>query len=108
MGNLSIYQQVKAAGCEWTARDATLCVKSTTIARKILGTYLFQDAILVRTDADGTVWLDVLWAYDPWWTTHRDQARCAWVGGCVAPGTARVRDRLYCEPHERQLAARPP
>ena len=70
MENLSLYQELKAAGCEMDSHESDLYVKATPEARTILARHPIQalQADSFVSQADGHVWLDVPFAFDPFWT----------------------------------------
>ena len=71
----TIYELLRDAGCEIDSHQADLYVKATPKALEVLANYndrhesncykltisLFPSAI------DGTNWIEIAFAYDPWW-----------------------------------------
>lgn len=66
MSNNTLYDQLKAAGCELDSHESDLYVRATPEAKAIIeqegscyGKFVNQK--------DGKVWFEVSFAYDPWW-----------------------------------------
>lgn len=67
----SPYHKLKVAGCTLDHHESDLYVKATEKARRILhasgwGYEMFRSA---KTPA-GELWLEVPFAYSPWWEKH--------------------------------------
>jgi hypothetical protein len=74
---MSLYQELKSAGCTLDSHESDLYVLDTKLARSILERYT-----LARTSArvfvsalDGELWVEIPFAYEPWWTSRNRKGR---------------------------------
>ena len=67
----TIYSALKAANCEIDSHESDLYVRDTETARTILVDWVRAGRVLsfstFRCNRDGTSWLDIPFAYDPYW-----------------------------------------
>lgn len=69
MKTLSLYQRMKAAGVDLSSHESDLYVESTETSRAILADFPLQksNAMGFRNQIDGKAWIDIPFAYDPFW-----------------------------------------
>jgi hypothetical protein len=62
------YQTLKDAGCTIDHHESDLYVKATDEAVKIVkeSGWTYE---MFTNQVDGDLWLDVAFAYEPWWTS---------------------------------------
>ena len=62
----TIYQALKDAGVETDNHESDLYAKDTDVSREIMKEYphTFSGFLNQR---DGQMWLDIPFAFDPWW-----------------------------------------
>lgn len=72
----SLYDELRAAGCEIASHESDLYVKATTLAREIIrrrvdgGCIASRNATLFRSDNprdNGALFFDCPFAFDPYW-----------------------------------------
>lgn len=63
----SIYQRLQAIGAEMDSHESDLYVRWTPDVGAILKTYEFRTNCQGFTGRDGKPWVDIPFAYDPWW-----------------------------------------
>lgn len=63
---MTLYEQLHAAGCQIDSHASDLYVMSTPRAREIVRASGWQRSFFV-SDIDGKVWIEVPFAFDPWW-----------------------------------------
>ena len=84
---MTIYDEMKAAGVEMDSHESDLYVKNTPEAREIVAGYEYKSNVTGFTSQiDGAHWLDIPFAYDPWWTRAAETV-ATWAKG-VSNGTA--------------------
>lgn len=73
----SLYAQLKAAGCAIDNHESDLYVRDSETARRIIkavndagreGNLGQRWATSAFRGTDGHVWIDIPFAYDPWWS----------------------------------------
>lgn len=66
---MSLYRELKAAGCEVDSHYSDLYVKSTSEAWRILKANVSSHARVstFKNNIDGQVWIDVPFAFEPYW-----------------------------------------
>jgi hypothetical protein len=62
----SLYDDLRAAGCELDNHESDLYVKDTAEARAILARHQ-RSGKRFTSQIDGRLWLDVPFAFAPWW-----------------------------------------
>ena len=62
----TLYAALVAAGCEIDNHESDLYVQDTTFARDVLATF-HVNASRFRSQVDGKMWLDIPFAFQPWW-----------------------------------------
>ena len=72
---LSIYQQLKAAGCAIDSHESDLYVEDTETARKIIeqarkGGHPVSPSRFVN-QITKTIWIDLPFCFDPWWEARQ-------------------------------------
>jgi hypothetical protein len=71
MPSSSLYKDLKAAGCELDSHESDLYVKATPEALAILaewgGNHGRHSAEFFRHQVTGETWIDIPFAFDPWW-----------------------------------------
>ena len=74
MTRQSIFQAMKKAGCTYCSHESDLYVEDSRIARHILGQYPTERANsrTFVSKIDGNLWIDIPFAYDPWWHPKKD------------------------------------
>ncbi len=63
---MTLYEDLKAAGCQLDSHESDLYIRATDTAKRILRAHNRQ-ASLFRSELDGKLWFDVPFAYDPFW-----------------------------------------
>jgi hypothetical protein len=65
---MSLYETLKAAGCEVDNHESDLHVKATATATLILKRFPeWRGVSSFCSRLDGALWYDVPFAYQPWW-----------------------------------------
>jgi hypothetical protein len=69
----TIYEVLRAEGIPIDHHSSDLYVKVTEQSRQIVNAYYHRGDIksmaTFKSDIDGSMWFDIPFAYDPWWTT---------------------------------------
>ena len=70
---LSIYERAKAAGIPMDSHESNLYLKDTPEARRILQEWREESGrdgfvTYFHGNIDGAQWMDIAFAYDPFWT----------------------------------------
>ncbi len=73
MSEKSLYEDAVEAGLDYDSHESDLYVLDTPEARVLVEKHGFYFEAFVST-ADGRRWIDVPFAYYPWWST-RQKAR---------------------------------
>ena len=63
---MTLYKDLKVAGCEMDSHESDLYIRATDTARRILSEHN-QPASLFYSERDKSLWFDVPFAYDPFW-----------------------------------------
>lgn len=65
----TLYLSVRAAGIETASHESDLYIPATPEAVAILAGYPLQkaNATRFRNQVDGKIWIDVPFAFDPYW-----------------------------------------
>lgn len=75
----SLYEELKAAGIKMDSHESDLYVLETPAVRGIIAQFPMhaKNATRFRDRRDGKMWIDVPFAYDPWWkkAEARDRRR---------------------------------
>ena len=66
---MTLYDKLQAAGIETDSHESDLYVKDSATAREIIRASRLSFS-LFRSARDGTHWLDVPFAYAPFWRTR--------------------------------------
>lgn len=66
MSETSLYQDLKAAGCELDNHESDLYVLADDTALKVLDVHRVRRGMF-RSSVDGAYWYEVPFAFDPWW-----------------------------------------
>lgn len=66
---MSIYEKLLAAGCTMDNHESDLYVKATMKACAM--TKGQPGRSFFRSQTDGTLWIEIPFAYDPFWPGHR-------------------------------------
>ncbi len=76
---MSIYTEMKAAGVEIDNHCSDMYVPDNATTREIVKGYEYKcNVIRFISDIDGTPWLNIPFAYDPWWSDAEKQVE-AWA-----------------------------
>ena len=62
---MTLYETLKAAGCEIDSHKSDLYVRDTPKALEILKEYGREKDSRFRSQLDGSIWIDVPFHYDP-------------------------------------------
>jgi hypothetical protein len=73
MSQPTIYERLKAAGCEIHNHASDLYVVATPVARRVLMEQQIKYTSF-RGDSDGRAYYEVPFAYDPWWKERQRRA----------------------------------
>jgi hypothetical protein len=66
----SVYRDLLKAGCEIDSHESDLYVRDTPAARTILQ-FHGKSWQAFRSQVDGLIWLDVPFAYEPFWEKRK-------------------------------------
>lgn len=67
----SIYNQMIEAGVEVSSHESDLYVPVNDITNKIISNYKHKhNCTRFANNIDGKLWIDIPFAYDPWWTAR--------------------------------------
>jgi len=70
----TIYAQMLAAGVPTDSHESDLYVKATPEALAIVRRYRWRNLVTSFTHAvDGTRWLEIPFAFDPWWENRANR-----------------------------------
>ena len=64
---MSLYEDLKAAGVETDSHESDLFFPSTEKSRAILDRHPVQKAIAGKCRSEGKPWIEVPFAFDPYW-----------------------------------------
>ncbi len=64
---MSLYKELKAAGIETDNHESDLYVKDSPEAREIVHRHRPEAPRAFRSEVDGEIWLDVPFAFEPFW-----------------------------------------
>lgn len=66
---MSLYTELRDSGTEIDCHESDLYVPRTAENLTILARYPLQrgNAVTFTSQIDGKLWLDIPFAYDPWW-----------------------------------------
>lgn len=70
---MTLYDELKAAGCEMDNHESDLYVLATTETYVILNKHPEAHYTRFYSAIDGRYWLDLPFMYSPWWEHRRDQ-----------------------------------
>ena len=71
MSDKSIYAQMLEAGIEIGNHASDLYVPDNEVTRKIIAGYEFKsNCTTFRNQINGETWVDIPFAYDPWWKSR--------------------------------------
>lgn len=62
----TLYEQLRGAGCDLDNHESDLYVRATPKAREIVRATGHSHSYFVH-QGSGEQWIDVPFAYDPWW-----------------------------------------
>lgn len=73
---MSLYTDLRDAGCELDNHESDLYVKSDPTSREIIAQYKTDHPPCLVTrifvnQTDGTQWIEVPFMFDPWWEARR-------------------------------------
>ena len=63
---MTLYEQLKAAGVPLDSHESDLYALATSEAHEIVLASCHMYSVF-RNELDGKLWLDVPFAFDPWW-----------------------------------------
>lgn len=74
-GPTTLYDAIKSAGVEHSNHESDLYLPDTEQARTILNDFPLQKSIAerFRNQVTGTTWIDIPFAYLPWWEKRTGQ-----------------------------------
>ena len=71
---MGIYKEILALGVPIDSHESDLYVKDTPEVRELLNEYQYQSNVTEFTnEIDGAHWLDIPFAYEPWWRRRLGQ-----------------------------------
>lgn len=71
---MSLYADLLAAGCEIDHHESDLYARATEQARALVVRHAAR-ATPFRSPRDGRLWLEIPFAWDPYWDAAADRAR---------------------------------
>jgi len=81
---MSIYEEMKAAGVEIDNHSSDLLVPSNAITRGIVARYEYKGNVQgFKSAIDGTQWLEIPFAFDPFWSDAEKTVE-TWAKGITA------------------------
>lgn len=73
---MSLYTEIVAAGIETDSHESDLYFPATPEARRILARWTLEagNAVYFQHATKRTTWIDVPFAFDPWWARRAAEA----------------------------------